>query len=224
MTIDYGPFGFLDQFDLGFICNRSDRQGQYRFDRQPETAHWNLLALCTALQSVIPWETSQEILKSFLPSLIARYHDRMMDKLGLPNEASAAKLWQDFLIVLQKSQADYHQSFRALVQWVRNPATELAFAQTEGADDWLGKYRSLLQQHGTATEIAARMDGCNPRYILRNWIAEDVIRAIEDDKNAAPLHRLAEVLKTPYDAHPDCVDWREPPSDEYAGLTISCSS
>ena len=147
-----------------------------------------------------------------------------MHKLGLPKESSEAKFWQDFLIVLQTSKADYHQSFRALAQWVRNPATELAFADTEGADEWLGEYRSLLQQHGTETEISERMDGCNPRYVLRNWIAEDVIRAFEDDQNAAPLHRLAEVLKTPCADHPDCLSWREPPSAEQARLSVSCSS
>lgn len=224
LTIDYGPFGFLDQFDLGFICNHSDHQGRYRFDRQPEIGHWNLLALCTALQSVIPWQDSQEILKGYVSCFKVQYHEKMMRKLGLPPDAAETRLWQDFLVLLHKSKADYHQSFRSLADWLRDSATTLAFAQVEGAETWLAEYRSIAHRHGTAEDIAAKMNGHNPRYVLRNWIAEEVIRAAEDHGDTAPLHRLAEVLKDPCGEHPDCRHWNAPPPAQYAGLAVSCSS
>ena len=223
-TIDYGPYGFLDRFDLGFICNHSDHQGRYRFDCQPEIAHWNLLALCTALQSMIPWSESQDILKSFYPTLIARYHSRMMAKLGLPSEASDRTLWQDFLMLLQESQADYTLSLRALAEWLRTQAGKLPFAHAEGAEQWLATYRDVLKGYGTPVQIAEAMDRHNPQYILRNWLAEEVIRALEDHDDPAPLHKLESVLAQPFNDHSDCLPWRAPPPAHYSGLAVSCSS
>lgn len=224
LTMDYGPYGFLDQCNLGFVCNHSDEEGRYRFDQQPQIAHWNLLALATALKSIIPWEESQELLEEYLPSLMTRYHRRMMRKLGLPATAAPKKIWQDLLFLMHTTRADYTQSFRQLAEWLRDDSTPLPFAHAEGAPSWLAEYRGLCAKHGDLPRIARQMDTENPRYILRNWIAEEVIRALEDEHDSTPLSKLCAVLEAPFAEHPDCRAWQAPPSAEYAGLSVSCSS
>ena len=224
LTIDYGPYGFMEGFDLGLICNHSDTGGRYRFDRQPEIGYWNLHALGHALQSLIPVSVQKQALEAYFPCLIERYHLRMMTRLGLTPEAAKPGLWQAYLQHLQQSGADYSGSFFALADWLDNPELSPEFCTTAKAGDWLERYRQLAASSAPLPEVAARIRQVNPRYILRNWVAEDVIRAAEDHDDLAPLHRLAKALAQPCQAHPEAEPWTNPAPAHYRNLSVSCSS
>ena len=71
---------------------------------------------------------------------------------------------------------------------------------------------------------AAAMNAVNPKYVLRNWVAETAIRAVEDQGDTAPLDRILRLVQSPYDAHPGAEEFAGPPAPEYGGLCVSCSS
>src|SRR5881296_724297 len=83
MTLDYGPFGFLDDYNPGFICNHSDRGGRYAFHRQPDIGKWNLHALAQALLPLMSEDEAKQALTAYEPALVEHYRDLMRQKLGL---------------------------------------------------------------------------------------------------------------------------------------------
>ncbi len=119
-TLDYGPFGFLDGFDPGLICNHSDDLGRYAFDRQPAVALWNLQALATALQTLIPWERIEASLQGFVPAFVARYSALMRAKAGLIEAREGDEdIVTDLLSLMKRAKADYPQGFRLLARRAR---------------------------------------------------------------------------------------------------------
>ncbi|GAO22621.1 hypothetical protein ALISP_2441 [Alicycliphilus sp. B1] len=116
LTIDYGPFQFLDAFDPGHICNHSDAQGRYAFDRQPGVAWWNLLCLAQAMLPLIgEVETARAALSTYEGVFAAEFLRRMRAKLGLqqPREGDGA-LVDALLRLLAAGRVDYTIFWRRL--------------------------------------------------------------------------------------------------------------
>jgi uncharacterized protein YdiU (UPF0061 family) len=232
-TIDYGPFGFLDAFDPAFICNHSDHMGRYAFERQPSIALWNLQALAVALQSLMPWEAIDVSLKAFVPHFVAEYSARMKAKVGLgESEAEAdTELVSDLLALMKRSGADYSRTFRLLSATVDNPGraawTALFDEDTRpAAFAWLDRWQARLVALGRdEATTRAGLDAVNPKFVLRNWVAESAIRAVEDRGDIATLDRIFRLVTNPFAEHgPADEPFALPPEGEMRHLEVSCSS
>ncbi len=222
LTLDYGPFGFLDAYDPGFICNHTDETGRYAFDMQPAIAHWNLRALALALSSLIPTEMLVMALDTYEALFRNRYRAMMRAKLGFTHDAGRAddQMIAELLTLMTKAGADYTLTFRGLSDPGEAWLTLFAPVQAE-ATTWLGKYRARMAGEG---DRATAMNAVNPRFVLRNWVAEVAIRAVEDEGDIGPLDRILRLMQSPYDAHPGEEAFSQPPAPEYGGLCVSCSS
>ena len=215
LTIDYGPFGFLDGYDPNFICNHSDTAGRYAFANQPAIAHWNLRALALALSGLIPTDALVAALNAYEGHFKARYRALMRGRLGLTREEpDDDRLIGELLDLMAKAGADTTLTFHELPDagegWLARLGGERA-----AAADWLARYRARM-----AGETPPR----NPRYTLRNWVAEVAIRAVEDRGDAGPLDRILRLVQDPCADHPGAEHFAAPPAPEYCGLSVSCSS
>ncbi|QXZ11205.1 YdiU family protein [Comamonas sp. Y33R10-2] len=247
LTIDYGPFQFLDAFDPGHICNHSDNQGRYAFNRQPQVAYWNLYCLGQALLPLIgDEELTIAALESYKTVFPAAYATQMLRKLGLPDDAAGtapeqsrfALLVNPLLQLLADNKVDYTIFFTRLTQAVQQahnaninfePLRDIILDRA-AFDAWALTYSEHLTQ--TDQRLAADlMQKSNPRFVLRNHLGETVIRAAqgkvqgqEQGGDFAPVQQLLAVLQAPYDSHPAHADWADFPPDWATSIEISCSS
>ena len=232
LTIDYGPFGFLDGYDPGHICNHSDTQGRYAFARQPNVAWWNLHALGHALRPLCadPDATLAPVLDRFADDFTTAYSERMRAKLGLvePDDGDKALL-DDFLGLLAGERVDHTLAFRALSLFDRGAGATPAplrdlFIAREAADAWGARYlkRLELEPRGDA-ERALAMNRANPKYILRNHLAQ---RAIElaDGGDFTEVRALQALLARPYDDQSEQARYAALPPDWAQHIEVSCSS
>jgi len=228
ITFDYGPYAFLDDFDANFICNHSDDSGRYSFSNQVPIAHWNLAALAQALTPFISVEGLREALDLFLPLYQAHYLDLMRRRLGLLGaEETDAQLIERLLQLMQSSPVDYSRFFRELGDSAPQQALQRLredFVDLAGFDAWAADYRIRSEsEDGSQTERQARMHAVNPRYVLRNYLAQQAIEAAEQgDYN--PVRELHAVLSRPYDEQPGMERYAERPPEWGKHLEISCSS
>jgi len=229
ITFDYGPYAFLDDFDAQHICNHSDDSGRYSFSNQVPIAHWNLAALAQALTPFVAVERLRETLELFLPLYQAHYLDLMRRRLGFTRaEDDDEALVQRLLQLMQAGKAtDYTLFFRNLGE--RAPADALQvvredFVDLAGFDAWGGDYLArCAREGGEQAERQARMQACNPKYILRNYLAQQAIEAAERG-DYGPVRELHAVLSRPFDEQPDMQRYAERPPQWGKHLEISCSS
>ena len=219
LTLDFGPFGFMDAYDPHFICNHTDEQGRYSVINQPGIAHWNLRALAVALSRVVPSEALVEELKKFEAHFAGHYRLLMRAKLGLTREdEDDDRLIGALLAAMAKGRADYTLTFRQLpradVDWL-----DRFGAARDDAEAWRIRWRTRTQG-----EDLSGLDRVNPKYILRNWVAETVIRAAEDHGDLAPLEQVFRLLQSPYDENPEAEAFASPPPPDLCDLEVSCSS
>jgi uncharacterized protein YdiU (UPF0061 family) len=163
LTLDYGPFQFMDGYHPGHICNHSDHQGRYAFDQQPRIAHWNLYCLGQALMPVIDdVQATVDVLDTYTPRYEHAWGERLARKLGLPTMASTTSLGTQFLNLLARQQADHTVAWRSLSNAVRDWSGRLddgvVFAelgQQVGAgndwDSWLRDFLHSLQSSLSST-------------------------------------------------------------------------
>jgi hypothetical protein len=218
LTLDYGPYGFLDAYYPEFICNHTDEAGRYSFSNQPGIGLWNLGALAVALSSLIDNDTLVAKLDTYESHFVTRYRERMRAKLGLERvDEGDDALIGSLLALMIKARADYPHTFRGLAEpdehWL------LLFGDArDQAVEWLGRYRARRDGDPQA------MNRINPKYVLRNWVAETAIRAVEDNNDTGPLDRILRLVQSPYDEHPGDEALAMPPAPEFCGLSVSCSS
>lgn len=220
LTLDYGPFGFMEAYQPGLICNHSDEAGRYAFDNQPAIGHWNLRALAVALTSLIPRETLVKRIEPYEQIFVDHYRRLLRAKFGLDKEAQDGddKLMGTFLALMARAGADYTLSFRDLPRLDEDFFFRFG-VQREAVEAWVKAYRAR-----TAGLDPARLDRANPKYVLRNWIAETAIRAVEDRGDVAPLDRILAMLQAPFDEQPENGEFAAPAPEGLGGLEVSCSS
>jgi uncharacterized protein YdiU (UPF0061 family) len=116
LTIDYGPFGFMEKFDPKFICNHSDKEGRYSYENQPKVCHWNLTKLAEALEYVLPYQVIKMELEKFWPIFYAHYSAIMHRKLGLvnTNTNNDPELFSSLFETMYVTGADFTNTFRTL--------------------------------------------------------------------------------------------------------------
>lgn len=231
LTLDYGPFGFLDDYNPRFICNHSDHHGRYAFDHQPDIGYFNLRCLAQALQPLVPDDDARAALEAYEAAFTETYWALMRDKLGLTQARPGDQvLIGDLLHLLQVNRADYTNFFRALGEFgqglhERNEPLRDFFLDRPAFDAWAGRYRERLLAEGS--EDAARktrMDRVNPKYVLRNYLAETAIRRAATEGDASEIERLREVLRDPYAEQPEMERYAASPPDWGREVVVSCSS
>jgi len=219
LTIDYGPYGFMDAYDPQFICNHTDEQGRYSFINQPMIAHWNLRALALALSDLISTDRLLEKLTGYEEYFGAKYRALMRAKLGLTRaEEGDDRLIGDLLALMASARADYTLSFRNLTGQDKEWLALFGEAKVE-AQAWLSRYRAR-----TESEDLSGLDRINPGYVLRNWVAETAIRAVEDRGDIATLDRIFKIMQTPFEKHDGDEAFAAPPPLNMCDLEVSCSS
>lgn len=226
LTLDYGPFGFMEAYDPHFICNHSDPTGRYAFDQQPAVAYWNLQVLGYVLQSLIPEQMARDILATFPTEYNSCYQELMTAKLGIAKpDADDQEIWIKLLDLMAKHKADYTKVFHILsgvVAGQDNAGFRALFQDKTAVQDWLNLYLNRMRQE--APGYQARMKKINPKYILRNWVAETAIRAAEDHQDYTVMDDLMKIFKNPYAEHAGMERFAQEAPQEMQDLCVSCSS
>ncbi|GAB3845995.1 YdiU family protein [Hymenobacter terrigena] len=250
LTIDYGPYGWLEPYDPDWTPNTTDfGSRRYAFGQQPRVAMWNLMALAQALTPLV--ENPQALragLDVYAETLAATQHALFLRKLGLtPLHPEADRALTEALpAALAGPAVDMTLFFRGLshlaptllAEGANEEAlfgellTKAAYSGEANEDpalhEWLHHYAQRLRQEAASpAAIRDSMLGANPKYVLRNYLAQRAIEAAETG-NLAPLETLFEVLKTPFAEHPEHEelaakrpDWAR---DKPGSATLSCSS
>lgn len=226
LTMDYGPYGFLDDYQPGFICNHSDHQGRYSFDNQPAAALWNLQRLAQSLSPFIEVDVLNDALDGYQEALLVEYGQRMRGKLGLFTEQKGDNaLLNGLFSLMEREGSDYTRTFRMLSVTEQQSASSPLrdeFIDRAAFDAWFSDYRARLQQD--EVDDATRqysMKQVNPAVVLRNWLAQ---RAIEQAERGeyAEFERLHEALRNPFADRSD--DYASRPPEWGKRLEVSCSS
>jgi uncharacterized protein YdiU (UPF0061 family) len=226
LTIDYGPFQFLDGFDPNHICNHSDEAGRYAYNRQPNVAYWNLFCLGQALFPLIGDEQlTLAALESYKTVFPRELEARMRAKLGLRDAQEGDRaLIERLLQLLAKERVDYTIFWRRLSQHVAGGPAELVrdlFVDREAFDAWLADHAARLP--GDRAGRGLEMLGTNPKYVLRNHLCELAIRQAKV-KEFSGVADLLTVAQAPFDEHPVHDAMAGLPPDWATHIEISCSS
>jgi uncharacterized protein YdiU (UPF0061 family) len=230
ITLDYGPYGFMDDYDPGFICNHSDYNGRYAFNQQPYIGLWNLSCLAQTLLPLAHKDALKEAMDGYQTSVDRYYRELMQAKLGLmERQAGDDDLLQDLKSLLVGSRADYTIFWRELGTFstaagATNDRLREHFLNPERFDVWAGQYRDRLQsEQSRDDERRGRMDRVNPKYVLRNYLAQGAIEKAQQ-KDYSEIDRLLQLLQNPYTEQPGMEAYAAAPPNWGKHLSVSCSS
>jgi len=231
LTLDYGPFGFMEAFDSGYICNHSDSGGRYAWRNQPQVAHWNLICLAQALLPLIGQvELAQAALEPFKDEFSRAMTRLLHAKLGLieirPEDDG---LIERLFSILQENHPDFTLFFRRLCDLTQSdpsldaPLRDL-FLDRPAFDAWARDYRArLLQEQSNDVDRARAMRQVNPKYILRNYLAQVAIEKALG-KDFSEVQKLLKILEKPFDEQVEHERYASLPPDWAAQIEVSCSS
>ncbi len=223
LTLDYGPFGFMEAFNPGHICNHSDDQGRYAYGNQPYIGLWNCSRLAQALTPLIDAEQCNAALARYEGAFMKKYAALMRAKLGLAQAMDDdTALISDLLALLAEHGTDYTIFFRALANL--DTARDLMINRP-AFDAWAGRYAArLAAESSDDTERRARMHAVNPKYVLRNHLAQAAIEKAEKHRDFSEIDRLLALLQRPFDEQPAFEAYAAPPPDWAKDIHVSCSS
>ena len=222
-TFDYGPYGFMEDYNPNHVCNHSDHQGRYAFKNQPYIGLWNCSALGHALSSLISEESQGEILQTyeaiFQDTLAELYRKKLGLDLAKPEDTT---LIQGLLDIMESEKLDYTNTFRNLTQALAEEnSPEL---QSEISKSWVV---SFLERHSKETLSKDKrlklMNQVNPKFILRNYMAQEAIEAAEVN-DSSKLETLMIVITQPYEELIEHEKFANKSPIWAKDLEISCSS
>ena len=231
LTLDYGPYGFMERFDPAFICNHSDHHGRYSFQNQPDIGYWNIRALAQALSPLMNQDHVLKAPEIYEKAMIVRYSELMRGKLGLvENHAGDDKLVTDLLNLMHSSRVDYTSFFRSLNEFQVNSdesssALRDQFLHREAFDAWVTFYRErLIAEKSQDEERKVRMNRVNPKYVLRNHLAQKAISQATQHHDYSEIDRLLNLLKDPFSERSGMDEYAAPPPPGSDQIIVSCSS
>ncbi|MDE3207395.1 MAG: YdiU family protein, partial [Pseudomonadota bacterium] len=231
LTLDYGPFGFMDSYQHNFVCNHTDTHGRYAFSQQPRIGLWNLHALVQSLSFHLTQDETLEILETYTPVFEETWIGIMRAKLGLMTvQPDDETLILDLLDLLDRNRIDYTRFMRQLSRFNSsaqphdNSALRDTFPDRDSFDAWANRYaRRLSQENSHPVERALHMNQVNPKYILRNYLADLAIQQARQG-DFSEIDRLLALLQHPYDEQPDNEHYADLPPEWASSLDLSCSS
>jgi len=227
LTIDYGPYAMLDDFNYSYVCNNKDRLGRYSYGDQPNISYWNLTMLSKALSPIIDKDRMQKKLDDFGSFLYPNaYIDVMREKLGLAVQLDEdMELIKELVGTLQDIFVDHTLFFRTLSRYDgdREPVYDIAMDPVT-LDKWLILYDERLS-HETRTQAQRQKEmlKVNPKYILKNYMLEEAIRLAERG-DYTMVETLLYIGAHPYDEHPEFERFAGDTPEEHKNIGLSCSS
>ena len=227
LTIDYGPFQFMDGFNPGHICNHSDTQGRYAWNRQPNVAYWNLFCLGQALLPLIgEQDDAIAALEPYKQLFADGLQATFSAKLGLEGVREDDRpLIESILALLSANQVDFTIFWRRLCGFVpdapNEPLRDL-FLDRVAFDAWAQGYSERIRTSDTPAR-QGRMLRTNPKFVLRNHLGEQAIRRARE-KDFSEVQNLLTLLESPFDEHPGFEAWAGFPPEWAGSIEISCSS
>jgi uncharacterized protein YdiU (UPF0061 family) len=237
LTLDYGPFQFLDAFNPKQICNHTDSLGRYAYNKQPNIAYWNLFCLGQAL---LPLIEDQELALAALEPYKTAFPNALMTqmraKLGFTQPEQAFEgdraLVETIQKLLAQDKVDYTLFWRNLSHLMNSKPDDLnekssdlvrdMFIDRTSFDTWMLQYSDHKRQQIRRIKPNLMLK-TNPKYVLRNYLGEQAI-AKAKLKDFSEVETLLKLLQAPYDEHPDCERFAGLPPDWAAHIEISCSS
>ncbi len=246
LTIDYGPYGWLEDYDPDWTPNTTDAGGRrYRYGHQPQIAQWNLMMLGNALAPLLDdVKPLQEVLDGFTKLCEDAWHDTLARKLGLKayRKATDDELTSDLLALLPLVETDMTIFFRQLANVELTPESENpseadliapvldAYYQPDALTEeyharfthWMRRYLARLEHDGTPNDVRReRMNAVNPKYVLRNYIAQLAIDKAEEG-DFSLVNDLLELLRHPYEEQPGQEEFAQK-RPEWARHRAGCS-
>jgi uncharacterized protein YdiU (UPF0061 family) len=241
ITLDYGPYGFMEAFDVDHICNHTDQGGRYSYSNQVPVGHWNCYALANALMPLIQdKEAAEAALDAYVDAYGEHFDVLMRAKLGLAAaqdddmRVADRALCDAMFRLMHENHVDFTLFFRRLGELrvdvldadraeADAPLRDL-FLDRPGFDTWAAGYRARLRREGS-NDAARReaMSRVNPKYILRNYLAQVAIEKAQNG-DFSEVHRLLAVLERPFDDQPENDAYAALPPDWASHLEVSCSS
>ena len=239
LTLDYGPYGFMEAYEPGHICNHTDEGGRYAFDRQPGIGLWNGYALANALTAIVDPKMLEAVVATYVPVFREAFLERTRAKLGLvaPEDADD-DLATGLRAAMAAAGSDFTRTYRMLADirgaaeataepelaGAHREALRLALGATPEATAWIEGYEQRLGREARPYAVrAAAMNAVNPRIVLRNHLAQEAIAASQagDDE---PVRRLLAALRRPYSDDPDVAAFDRPAPADRPPIVVSCSS
>ncbi|HHB95308.1 MAG TPA: YdiU family protein [Campylobacterales bacterium] len=226
LTIDYGPYAFLDDYDINYICNHTDREGRYSFGNQPIIGEWNLKALMVALSPLVKMEEMERVLKHY-GSLYSKHFLYLMGKkIGLDKaQDSDWEIIKHMLGVMQTLNVDYTLFFRTLSHYNgdREDLLKLGLYH-QPMNDWLDDYDKRLQLNSSSNiERQKKMLQTNPKFVLKNYILQEAIEAVYNG-DFSIVEKLFQIAQNPYGEHTEYARWAGATPNEFKNQKLSCSS
>jgi len=228
-TFDYGPYTFKDYYRPSHVSNHTDQQGRYAFYKQPDIVLWNLSSLAQALTPLVDSKILNIQLGRFSEQFNRFYLNRMRARLGLQRERDEdQQLVDDLCILMAKQRVDSTRFFRALTEL--DTTSEAArklhhhFPDSSEFKKWLQRYTVRADIEVASIPIRRmQMRSVNPKYILRNYMVEEVIRAA-DKGDFKPINDLLDLLRHPFAEHPKQQRYAEAAPEWANQISLSCSS
>jgi uncharacterized protein YdiU (UPF0061 family) len=227
LTIDYGPYAMLDDFNYGFVCNKTDKAGRYSYGEQPNVSYWNLTKLSLALSPLVDREKMQKKLDEYGSVIyLNAYIAVMRKKLGL---MLVLKEDMDLIVelvgTLQDAHVDYTLFFRTLSHYSgeRAPLFDIAMNPVV-VDKWLNLYDARLKKEtSTQKERHKAMLGTNPKYVLKNYMLDKAIRDAERG-DFTMVEKLLTIASQPFSELPEFEAFAKETPEGYKNITLSCAS
>lgn len=241
ITIDYGPFGFMESYDADFVPNASDDEGRYKIGNQANVGMFNLNKLLQALNPLLDARQKQQalqILEGYPQLYYNRFYELFKAKLGILGESEDDKtVIVTFLNLMEDTKADFTMTFRQLSEITQAQLEDLSISQEFWAlhdlvkhklfPQWVTMYLLRLKSHPSDSDVERRrrMLNTNPRYVLRNWMAESAVRKAENN-DFSEVRLLHQVLQHPFrkQAVAEKAGYASRPPSWAKELKVSCSS
>lgn len=230
LTIDYGPFAFMNYFDENYICNHTDYEGRYSYKNQPYIARWNLLVLANALGCICNEDALKDYMKNFLSLYFKNYYELMSQKLGLEAIKSAdsnKSLIDNLLLAMQNAKIDYSYFFYALTNLKSFDKLDIILDNTINKEPllkWFELYKKTCEEQNSSFESRFEISKkVNPKYILKNYILQEAIEKAQND-DFSLVDDLLKIAQNPFDEHEEFERYALPTPLEFSNLQLSCSS
>ena len=221
-TFDYGPYAFLDDCQIAYICNHSDQAGRYAYNEQPQIGLWNCQVLAANFADLIPETSTREaIINNYVTTYNQHYITLMRHKLGLVSEnAKDKELVAELIILMDKHALDWSCTWRELAL----PLDAQFTSKLKDYQAWWLTYQARLDLESTSEHTRNILIlNKNPQLVLRNHIAQEAIERAEAG-DSAWVDQLRKALQNPFEISAEWLTYTERPKLNQKGLRLSCSS
>lgn len=226
ITIDYGPFAFMDTFESGYICNHTDSGGRYSYDNQPRIGYWNLERLAHALSPLVTTEKLQNELEKYGNYFTTKLMILLRSKLGLDTQQEDdGELLRSLFTIMENGRIDMTPFFRTISRYDGNREALLTLTLAPNQlSEWCDRYDARLRLNTSFTQTRhEQMLRTNPKYVLKNYILQEAIDKAEQG-DFSLVDDLLKLAQSPYDEHPEFERYSFPTPHAFKNLKLSCSS